>query len=286
MTNHDCVTFLQAVLPQLGLRWPGFRKVRRQLCKRLDRRRQALGLPDLAAYRTFLERHPAEWVELRALCRITISRFYRDRDVFDRLQAEVLPALAEATRQRGETTLRCWSVGCASGEEPYSLKLVWQLAVKPHFPELTIAILATDSDPHLLDRAQIGCYPVSSLKELPPTWRQTAFTRADGHFCLQPLFKTGVTFTQQDIHTDTAAGPFELILCRNLVFTYFDKVGQQDALARLAAQLRPGGALVIGRTEQLPPDGAGLAIWDEARRIYRRQGSPSSYSIGCDQFQL
>lgn len=78
MRNAECVALLRWALPRLGLRWPGFRRVRRQVCKRIARRIKELGLADVAAYRERLECAPEEWPEFDSLCRITISRFYRD----------------------------------------------------------------------------------------------------------------------------------------------------------------------------------------------------------------
>jgi chemotaxis protein methyltransferase CheR len=271
MTDTDCITFLQDMLPRLGLRWPGFRKVRRQVCKRLQRRLRALNLPDLNAYHRYLDTHTAEWAVLDSLCRISISRFYRDRVVFDRLRDEVLPALAREALIRAETTLHCWSIGCASGEEPYTLQLVWQLVVQPHFPGLTCHILATDADPQLLTRAAAGCYPASSLRELPEGWRTTAFTPRDNDYCLHRQFRQGVAFQPQDIRTAATGDTFDLILCRNLVFTYFDEPGQQQALACILERLRPGGVLVIGKSEQLPAESRELTPWGAHLRLYRRR---------------
>ena len=100
MNDLDCVQFLQWALPKMRMRWPGFRKVRRQVCKRVDRRLRRLGLVGVAAYRAYLDDHPDEWSELDQLCRIPISRFYRDRGVFDLLRDDVLPSLAADTRAR------------------------------------------------------------------------------------------------------------------------------------------------------------------------------------------
>jgi len=82
MTDLECILFLQWALPRLRLRWARFRKVRRQVCKRISSRMRELELPDTAAYRSFLEAHPAEWPLLDSLCRVTISRFCRDCAVF------------------------------------------------------------------------------------------------------------------------------------------------------------------------------------------------------------
>jgi len=269
MTDRDCVTFLQKTLPWLGLRWPGFRKVRRQVCKRLQRRLRALDLPDLSAYHVYLDNHATEWAILDSLCRISISRFYRDRAVFDRLRDNVLPALAQAALNRAETMLRCWSIGCASGEEPYSLNLLWRLAVQPQFPGLVCHIVATDADPHLLARAAAGCYPASSLRELSEGWQSTAFTLQVDGYCLRSRFRQGVDFQLQDVRTVAPVGPFDLILCRNLVFTYFDESVQRQALARILEQLRPGGGLIIGKSEQLPAENPDLTHWDTHLRIYQ-----------------
>ncbi len=123
--DTDCVGFLQWALPRLELRWSGFRRVRRQVCKRLARRLRVLGLDDLSAYQAVLGQDPEEWRRLDQLCRISISRFYRDREVWRRLETELLPTLARQATARGIRRLRIWSAGCASGEEPYSMALMW-----------------------------------------------------------------------------------------------------------------------------------------------------------------
>jgi chemotaxis protein methyltransferase CheR len=161
------------------MRWPGFRKVRGQLCKRLSRRLKELRLRDTPSYRRYLEAHPEEWAVLDKLCTVTISRFYRDKAVFDYLRLEVLPDLAERALAEGEGELVLWSAGCASGEEPYTLSLIVKLslasrmqAIRPGFP---YRIIASDGDDYLLGRARRGCYPASSLKDLPVVWRELAF---------------------------------------------------------------------------------------------------------------
>lgn len=271
MKDSDCVQFLQWALPQLRMRWPGFRKVRKQACKRIDRRCQALGLPDVAAYRAYLAAHPAEWQILDTLCRISISRFYRDRGVFDQLASVVWPALAELTLTRGETELRCWSAGCASGEEPYTLSLIWRLRLQPAFPALTCRIIATDADERLLERAIAARYPASSLRELSPAWRQAAFSQQGEEYQLKAEFRQDVLFQHQDLRREQPAGPFQLILCRNLVLTYFEESLQRQVLNPIIERLHPGGGLVTGKTEDLPAGLSGLEPWLPKSGVYRRR---------------
>ncbi|MCO5169719.1 MAG: methyltransferase domain-containing protein [Planctomycetes bacterium] len=253
MTDGECVAFLQWALPRLGLRWPGFRRVRGQVRKRLARRLEALGLPDLAAYRARLEAgDEVEWRALDALCRITISRFWRDRRVFARLADDLLPPLAREARARG-APLACWSAGCASGEEPYTLALLWDRVLAPAAPGVTLRVLATDVDAAVLARARRACYPPGSLRDLPAGWADACFTRAGDEACLAPRLRDVVELRQTDLRRDLPDETFDLVLCRNLAFTYFDEPGQRAALARLLGRLRPGGVLVIGRKERLPP---------------------------------
>ncbi|MEW6684103.1 MAG: CheR family methyltransferase [Nitrospirota bacterium] len=269
MTDPECVQFLQWALPRLRFRWPGFRKVRRTVCKRLERRFRELGVPDHAAYRAYLEAHAEEWRVLDTLCTITISRFYRDRQAFAALQQDVLPALVQLVVGRGEPALRCWSIGCASGEEPYTLSIIWRLGLKDPVP-CDLRIMATDIDDELLVRARIGCYPASSVKELPPDWLAAAFTRSNGLYCLPEEYRRPVVFLRQDIRSVTPEGPFHLILCRNLAFTYFDEAMQRNVLATITARLVTQGALVIGSTESLPEPAVGFAEWGGSRGIWRR----------------
>ena len=267
--DSDCVAFLQWALPRLRMRWAGFRRVRRQVCKRIGRRLGELGLPDTDAYREFLEAQPEEWSRLDALCRITVSRFHRDRGVFQLLVDVVLPELAGIARDRGDPALRCWSAGCASGEEPYTLAMAWHFCVRERFPGLSLRVLATDADEHLLERAREGVYAESSLRDLPEDWRRLAFDRRDDRWWIRPPFQEPTKLERQDIRTTLPDDGFHLILCRNLVFTYFDESLQREILPRIASRLHPGGALLVGVHETFPTTESGLSAWFPGAGIYR-----------------
>lgn len=270
MKDSDCVEFLQWALPKLQMRWPGFRKVRRQVCRRVDRRRRELDLPSVQAYRDHLEMHPDEWRTLDSFCRISISRFYRDRGVFDYLWEEILPDLAAMAQAKGEPHLRCWSAGCASGEEVYTLNIIWHLRLMGQFPDVEMRILATDSDPHMLDRARRACYSASSLKDFPDDWLPAAFCGADDSWCVRQELRGGIDFALQDIRHDMPDGPFHLILCRHLAFTYFEASLQQEILRRLLNRLPCGGILVTGKQEPLPSQPNELEKCRRHTGVYRK----------------
>ncbi|MFQ5790614.1 MAG: CheR family methyltransferase [Acidobacteriota bacterium] len=273
MKDPECVAFLQWAIPRLRMRWRGFRKVRRQVCKRVERRLRELGVGGTEAYRAYLAAHPDEWRVLDSLCRIPISSFYRDKGVFDYLGEHVLPSLAQMAVARPRRELRFWSAGCASGEEPYTLGILWKLGWASRFPALSVRVIATDLDPHLLGRARQACYRPSSLRDVPPDWIPTVFERSGDQYCIRESFRQGVDFLRQDIRYEYPEGPFHLLLCRNLAFTYFDETLQRDVLERTLGRLVPGGAFVIGRQETLPGVETGLSVWCSPLGVYRKLGA-------------
>jgi chemotaxis protein methyltransferase CheR len=258
MTDAECQELLRWAAPRLGLREEGFRRVRAQVCKRVGRRMKALGLPGLAAYFARLDADPAERAMLDALCRVTISRFYRDSALFDALHEPLLPQVLESARARGDSLLRVWSAGCASGEEPYTVSVLFRRGLAPRFPDFRLDLVATDADASLLERARRGCYRRATLRELPEPWRREAFTSLGDEDCLRPEYREGLEFRQEDLRERMPEGPFHLVLCRNVAFTYFAPPVQRLVLARLVMRLAPGGLLVLGAHESLPEPVLGL----------------------------
>ena len=147
----------------MGYLWSGYRKPRGQVIKRLRHRIEELELQGgIRAYRRYLEDHPEEWEHLDQLCNITISKFFRDRKMWDFLKDELLPKMLQANNE----PFKAWSAGCCNGEEPYSLAIVIRLVkARPgRWKEYTI--LASDRNRNLLKRAEAGSYPPEALKEL------------------------------------------------------------------------------------------------------------------------
>lgn len=265
----ECTSFLQWALPRLDMRWKGFKKVRNQVCKRIRRRLETLDLESYGAYRTFLEEHPEEWEVLDGLCIVTISRFYRDWAVFDALR-EWLPKAGREARETGRN-LRCWSAGCASGEEPYTLSLIFHFDLHPAFPDLNWEIIATDIDAHMLQRARNACYTESSFENLPRPWVEEAFEKSAEMYCLKERFKEKVRLQQQDVREENPEGPFDLILCRYLVGFYYKKELQVEIYSRLGELLRPDGLLVLGNQEEIPKEVTGLELWDKGKHLYKKR---------------
>jgi len=273
MTDAALVAFLAWAVERLGLRWEGLRNFRRTVRKRLVRRMAELGLGNLDEYRARIEVDASEEAVLEAMCRIPISRLYRDRAVFDLLASEILPARARAAEREGRRAVRIWSAGCASGEEPHTVAIVWHVVIAPQHPNVELELLATDADEGMLARGRRGGYSEGSLRELPPHLRETALrpgrvtptTRApEGRsgpahdddpqlFYVRDELRAGLTFRREDVRRAMPEGPFDVVLCRNMLLTYIDVRLQPPLLEQLIARLLPGGALVIGSREAMPP---------------------------------
>jgi len=271
MTEKECIEFLRWCLPKMQFRWEGFRRVRRQVCKRIQKRLKDLALRNIMEYREYLESHPAEWDILDSLCHITISRFYRDKKIFDEIRNTIFPLLINEAIHQGINKIWCWSAGCASGEEPYTLRLIWD-----HFMSIVIRnkinckIIATDSHEEMLKRARKGIYPASSLKDLPEFLKQNGFQQIGNQYQIADQLKKNITFLKQDIRREMPDAQFQMILCRNLVFTYFSKDLQSSLLKLLREKLQPGGFLIIGSHEALTEGKYGLQPFNNNRCIFRR----------------
>jgi chemotaxis protein methyltransferase CheR len=271
MKNLECAEFLQCYLPQLRFRWAGFRKVHGQVCKRLNRRIRELGLSGFSPYKGYIEDHPEELQILDSMLQITISRFYRDRGVFDVLCSRILPSTAKNILSHGESALNCWSAGCSSGEEAYTLQILWKARVVPAIhQDLSLRITATDINSDVLKRAQEGCYSESSLRDLPRELIRQAFIESGKVYTIKKLFTENIEFMEQDIRVQSPEGVFHLILCRNLVLTYFEEALQREILVRIFKKLSHGGIFVIGIHESLPSGMPGVIQYDNIPGIYKK----------------
>lgn len=268
MKDTDCIAFLQWALPRMDMRWTGYRRVRRQVCKRVSRRMKELGLETAEQYQQLLAHEEGEWQLLDAACRITISRFYRDKHVFDILGRNVLPQIAMRADKESRA-VRCWCAGCASGEEVYTLAILWDNLVAPAFPSVEFQIIGTDADPVMIERANKACFSPGSIKEVPVEWHAAAFEKWNGQYCVAAKYRKRVTILNQDIREEMPDGPFDLILCRNVVLTYFSRSMQAAIFDGIVVRLAVGGYLVIGAHEALPDDTTGLKASADCREILR-----------------
>lgn len=238
------------LLEHLDRPWAGFRKVRKGVMKRLRRHMQAAGYRTIEAYLDYIDHDKGALSECERLLTVTISRFFRDRQLWRLLQQRILSALA----RRFPGGLSAWSAGCASGEEPYSLAMIREMPLPDGSQPHDLRILATDADAHCLTRAREGLYPSSSLKEVPQTFRCRWFdpVRGGRQWKIDPALQEHIAWQLHHLLDAPPAGPFQLIFLRNNLLTYHRGPVLISALERILAVLSDGGTWIVGSHERLP----------------------------------
>jgi len=239
--------FLKEVAPSLGLQWRLFQ--RRGIRRKVEDRIVQVGLSQFEDYLSKVKNDPAEQSHVSKILAVTISRFFRDKEVFDTIGTSVLPAILK-NREKGD--LKIWSIGCANGEEPYSFSILWEEKFGRRWSPINLSILATDIHERLLERAKEGKYKKSSLKEVPEEIFQKYFKVENGFYVLDPSIRGNVEFRRHDVTYEEPFSGMDIILCRNLAFTYFSKETQISVLKRVSNSLKEMGYLVIGWDESLP----------------------------------
>ena len=239
--------FIQEAAPLLDLQSRRFK--RGGIKRKVERRITELGLPTFEDYLLKIKRDPEEKSHLSQILTVTITRFFRDGKVFDILENSIIPSTVE---HKGEGDFKIWSIGCANGEEPYSLSMLWKEKFKKIFPKIRLEILATDINEDLLERAKEGRYKKSSLKEVPKEIPGRFFKIEDGFYIIDRSIPESVKFKNHDIIHEEPFSGMDIIFCRNLAFTYFSKECQIGVLKKMAASLKEDGYLIIGKDESLP----------------------------------
>ena len=239
--------FLKEVAPLFGLQWRPFQ--RRGVKRKIKRRIVEVRLSNFDEYLLKVQKDSEEQSHLSKILTVTISRFYRDKEVFDTLESSIIPAIIK--NKKGKDEFKIWSIGCASGEEPYSLSMLWKEKFERIWSQINFSILATDINGNLLERAREGKYKKSSLKEVPEEIFQRHFKIENGFYILDRSIRESVEFKKHDIiHGELFSG-MDIIFCRNLAFTYFSKECQMNVLKKIARSLNEGGYLIIGKDESL-----------------------------------
>ncbi|MGV3527054.1 MAG: CheR family methyltransferase [Candidatus Sericytochromatia bacterium] len=194
------------------------------------------------------------------------TRFLRDQRFFELLQQRLLP---DYLQQHKPQPLRIWSAACSSGQEAYSLAMVW---LELGAPSVGLELLASDISRPCLQQAEAGLYPARELQGLPPGWQERYFERKGELYAVRQRLRTDVRFAQINLVTAWPSFPLQDVICLRNVLIYLTPAHRQAVVERLIQRIKPGGYLLLGATESLVPLPAGLqAAWlDQAGGCFRR----------------
>ena len=244
-----------------------FRQYKRAtVLRRIERRMQVSGLAELQEYRDYLHDHPEETPQLLQDMLISVTNFFRDREVFETLHADVIPQLME---HRGPNApIRVWSAGCATGEEAYSLAMLLQEASAQTPEGVPFQVFATDIDERAISHARTGLYPESILADVEPTRARQFLTKDGAHYRVKKELREHVLFALHNVLRDPPFSRLDMVCCRNLLI-YLDREAQLDVLRTFHFALRPGGYLFLGSSESADGVSGLFSVVDKKARIYR-----------------
>ncbi len=225
---------------------------RQMVYGRLVRRLRDLRLGSFAEYVALLREDAGgpEFVNLINAVTTNLTSFFREKHHFDVLRERVIPEFIE--RNSAKRSLKIWSAGCSTGEEPYSIAMTVQDCLPSGWD---LRILATDIDTKVLATAEAGIYGEDRIRSLPEALKRRGFLRGRGATSekvrIRPEFQQFITFRQLNLMEPwPMQGKFDFIFCRNVVI-YFDKPTQQRLFDRFADQLVDGGYVFLGHSETM-----------------------------------
>ncbi len=195
----------------------------------------------------------AEKTEIDLLVKVLtihVSQFFRNLTTFEKLRTEIIPHLFTLARQNRTKSLRFWSLGCASGEEPYSLALILAEHFSREMEEIPVIIEGTDVDSAILQNAEKATYNYDRLLETPSNYIEKYFTEEGTQYNLAPAIRKMVSFKQGEMFNNLIYQKCDLLLCRN-VLIYFAREQQEKVLRNIASALGNTGLLVLGKSETI-----------------------------------
>ena len=177
------------------------------------------------------------------------TSFFRYPAIFEVMERKVLPELHMKKFWENPRSLRIWSAGCSTGEEPYSVAMTVADALE--FADAwNIHILATDVSREALEHAEHGIYEAREVEGLSPRQREQYFSRTNGHYVVKPRIRNMVTFAPMNLAQVVYMGKFDCIFCMN-VLIYFSDERQAQLIQRFYEYLEPGGYLFLGHAESV-----------------------------------
>lgn len=244
------------------------------LHRRIERRMAIHGLASLPLYVEFLQHNAQEIDLLFKELLIGVTHFFRDPAMWDYLADVAVPDLL--ARHSAEPNLRAWCVGCSTGEEAYSLAMVFSEAVQrmPEPHNFTLQIFASDLSPDAIATARRGQYPLAIKSHVSAERLARFFSAHENHYQISPNIRDMVLFAQHDVVLDPPFTKLNLIVCRNLLI-YFDALLQRRLLPLFHYSLRADGILVLGSSETVGRSHHLFVPSHSKLRVYQRQNNIS-----------
>jgi two-component system CheB/CheR fusion protein len=240
------------------------------ILRRLHRRMALQKTVRLSQYLQFLEEHPGEVLNLYNDILIHVTRFFREPESFAALRTLVCPEII--AKRKGDSPIRVWISGCATGEEAYSVAIELLEALDAQPGPVPIQIFATDVSDAAIEHARNGVYPESISADVSPERLRRYFVEVDGGYRVSKQLRELCVFARQDLTRDPPFSKLDLILCRN-VLIYMNAALQRKLMGVFHYALKSSGFLMLGHAETIGSHSDLFAITDKRHRIYTKKSS-------------
>lgn len=256
------------------------------LMRRIDRRKGVHQIDKLEDYVRFLQENPKEVELLFKELLIGVTSFFRDTAVWENLRNAILPDLIN-TLPDGYV-LRAWITACSTGEEAYSLAIVFKEILENSNKNISLQIFATDLDTDAIDKARIGFFKSNIVSDVSPERLSKFFTTELDGYRISPAIRELLIFAPHNVIKDPPFTKLNLMMCRNMLI-YMEPSLQKKILQLFNYSLLPGGILILGSAETLARNSEGFEILDSKLKIFKKTQSkitrelidfPSSFSRG------
>jgi two-component system CheB/CheR fusion protein len=237
--------------------------------RRIERRMALAAVKTASEYFALLLRDASECDQLSRDLLINVTGFFRDAAVFDFLARTIIPEIVRDCVV--DRPLRVWVAGCSSGEETYSLAMLFREQVDASKRDIKLQIFASDVDPDAVAFARDGLYPQSIEAEVSPERLARFFSKEDRSFRISAELRASVVFTVQDVLADPPFARLDFISCRNLLI-YLQPGAQAKVLSVFHFALREDGLLLVGNAETVSIADGRFAVISQSERLYRRIG--------------
>lgn len=241
--------------------------------RRVEKRIAVLGIEieEIDRYLEMLENSEEERQNLVRDLLINVTSFFRDGKVFDFLRDTIIPDILHAKAAHG--AVRVWVAGCSTGEEAYSLAILFLELIQSMGLRLQFQMFASDADGEAVAIARDGHYSHEATKSLPTDLLEKYFVRDDNGYTVTTQLRGAVVFTVQNVLSDPPFSRIDLISCRNLLI-YLEADAQAKVLSLFRFALRENGILLVGKSETVGGMDDRFKLISETERVYRRIGPP------------
>ena len=237
--------------------------------RRIARRLVINSIDSLTEYATFLRGNPKELDALYADVLISVTSFFRNPEVFEALQREVLQKLL---LEAGDDPIRVWVPGCSSGQEAYSIAIAFMEASEKSPRGRNLQVFATDLNEKLLEKARFGLYPKTLSDEISPERLRRFFVEEQGGYRVSKAVREMVVFAKQNLLVDPPFSRMDLISCRNLLI-YLETSLQNRAIPTFHYAIKPGGFLLLGASESIGSFTELFEPIDKRLKIYAKKAA-------------